>query len=195
MSKIPLKSGTSPLRASGCPLGFTLQDFWQWSLSDLVSNASRGVLAEFIVATALGVDLKVPRDEWKAYDLLTPEGTKVEVKSAAYVQSWYQRKLSNIVFSTKPSHGWDAGTNEMDKEVTRQADVYVFCLLKHQDKDTIDPLNLDQWDFYVVSTKELDDSIGNQACIRLKALKKLSNPVSYDLIRKTVLFNQPKGQK
>jgi len=69
------------------------------SLSDLVSNATRGRLAEFIVAQALNVDTSGVRDEWAAYDLLTSSGIKVEVKSAAYLQSWAQRRHSNILCS------------------------------------------------------------------------------------------------
>jgi len=30
--------------------------FWQWSTSDLLTNTTRGILAEYIVATDLGVD-------------------------------------------------------------------------------------------------------------------------------------------
>jgi hypothetical protein len=48
-----------------------LIEFWQWSISDLVSNVSRGVLAEFIVAKALEINtVSNVRDEWAAYDLL-----------------------------------------------------------------------------------------------------------------------------
>jgi hypothetical protein len=48
--------------------------------SDLVSNSTRGVLAEFIVARALGLDTGV-RTEWQAFDLETASGKKIEVKS------------------------------------------------------------------------------------------------------------------
>ena len=48
------KSGVEPLHANGTPLGVSLQEFWQWSGSDLISNSQRGILAEFLVAIALG---------------------------------------------------------------------------------------------------------------------------------------------
>ena len=44
------KSGSEPLHANGTPLGVSLQQFWQWSGSDLISNSQRGILAEFLVA-------------------------------------------------------------------------------------------------------------------------------------------------
>jgi hypothetical protein len=40
---------------SGADAGFDLLSFWGWSVSDLINNATRGVLAEFIVAPALGL--------------------------------------------------------------------------------------------------------------------------------------------
>jgi hypothetical protein len=85
-----LKTGSEPLHADGEALPFMLLNFWQWSCSDLVSNATRGRLAEFIVARALAVPAGV-RDEWSPWDLTTPEGITVEVKSAAYIQSWHCR--------------------------------------------------------------------------------------------------------
>ncbi len=182
-----LKSGAEPFVCAGESLPVNLRDFWSWSVSDLVSNATRGRLAEFIVATALGVDLTKPRDEWQAFDLKLPDGTKVEVKSAAYVQTWHQKRLSAISFSTRASRYWDAETNIQAQEVRRQADMYVFCLLKHKDRDTIDPLNLDQWCFYVVPTKALEAYKRSQTSITLRSLEKLTTSIPYRELKKAVL--------
>jgi hypothetical protein len=134
------KTGEERFRSGDGDAGFKLLDFWQWTTSDLVSNSTRGVLAEFLVARALGVDTGV-RDEWQAFDLVTPTGKKVEVKSAAYVQSWGQKELSRIVFSTRHTLAWDAETGAFAADSRPHADIYVFALLAHRDKDTIDPLN------------------------------------------------------
>lgn len=48
-----LKHGNEPLHATGKSFGILLLDFRRWNASDLVSNATRGILAEFIVASAL----------------------------------------------------------------------------------------------------------------------------------------------
>ena len=67
-----------------------------------------------------------------------------------------------------------------DSEITetvRQADVYVFCLLQHKDQETIDPLNLDQWEFYVLATETLDVKLGSQKTITLSSLRQL-NPIT-----------------
>lgn len=120
------KTGEERLSIDGKELNHTMKEFWQWSQSDIVSNATRGVFAEFIVATALGIIGKSVRDEWNAYDLLSPEGIKIEVKSAAYIQSWTQREYSKISFSIKKAKYWDSETNRLGKTMKRHADVYVF---------------------------------------------------------------------
>lgn len=74
-----------------------VQDFWAWALSDLRDNTVRPMLAEFLVAQALGAAHR-PRIEWDAYDVVTPDGITVEVKSSAYVQAWEQARPSAIVF-------------------------------------------------------------------------------------------------
>ena len=47
------RSGQEPFHDGSRPLGFDLLNFWQWSTSDLVSNTTRGVIAEYLVAQAL----------------------------------------------------------------------------------------------------------------------------------------------
>jgi hypothetical protein len=86
------------------------------------------------------------------------------------LQTWHQRELSRISFDITPTDGWDAATNTVSAERKRQANVYVFCLLKHIDKATVSPLNLDQWDFYVLSTNRLNDLVGKQQSITLASL-------------------------
>lgn len=41
----------------GKPLAANVLGFWQWSSSDLLMNTMRGMLAEYIVALACGIDL------------------------------------------------------------------------------------------------------------------------------------------
>src|SRR5690349_13127115 len=55
------------------------QEFLAWAYDDLLTNTTRGVLAEYIVAKALGIcDTK--RVEWDKYDLVIGD-IGVEVKS------------------------------------------------------------------------------------------------------------------
>ncbi len=181
------KTGKERFRFNGHDLEFDLLSFWQWSASDLVSNATRGRIAEYIVACALGLAGDGVRDEWAPFDLETPSGIRIEVKSAAYVQSWHQKRLSSIVFATSKTRAWDANTNVQSREARRQADVYVFALLAHTDKRTIDPLNLDQWRFYVLSTITLNSRNRSQRSITLKSLERLcSGSVNYTDLPKAI---------
>ena len=195
MSFRSLKSGNEVLTYRGDPLPVSLLDFWRWSVSDILSNATRGRFAEFIVASAIGVDLKQVRDEWQAYDLVSPEGVKIEVKSSAFVQSWNQVRPSVITFSIRPSRYWDANSNKQAKVPQRHADAYVFCLLAHLDKSTIDPMKMDQWKFFVVPTLALDGYKRSQSSITLKSLEKLSSAIEYGEIRSAVsaMSSSPRG--
>jgi hypothetical protein len=181
------RNGSESLHADGNSLGHTLLDFWRWSSSDLVSNAKRGVLAEFIVAHALGISLDGIRNEWDAFDLTTPEGITVEVKSAAFVQSWSQRRLSSIVFRTPKTRAWDAETNVQAPESRRQAQVYVFALLACKDKLSIDPLNVRQWRFFVLPTVVLDARTRSQHSITLRSLEALAGEaIAYESLQEAV---------
>jgi hypothetical protein len=178
--KINRRSGAEPFHDGGRPAGFDVLEFWAWSTSDLVTNTTRGVLAEYIVARALGIPTSGVREAWRAFDLLTDDGLRIEVKSAAYVQSWLQKRLSAIQFVVPKSLGWDADTNVIATEARRHADVYVFALLAHQDKATIDPLNLAQWEFWAVPTADLDNRARSQHSITLKSLRELAgDPVGF----------------
>ena len=91
---------------SGAAVGATLYDYWWWRGSNLLDNIERGFLAEFLVAKSLDL-VGETRREWGAFDLKLPdanrgEGTKIEVKSSAYLQSWPQEKDSTISFGIKP---------------------------------------------------------------------------------------------
>jgi hypothetical protein len=180
-------TGNEPFHFDERQLGLNLLDFWQWSVSDLVSNATRGRLAEFIVASALGIAHDGVRDEWGAYDLTTSDGIAVEVKSAAYLQSWNQTDYSSIMFKVPKTLAWSPDTNRQEKEARRQAQVYVFALLAHKDKATIDPLNIAQWIFYVLPTSILDNRKRSQHSITLRSLEKLAGAgIPYDQLQDAI---------
>ncbi|PSJ17499.1 hypothetical protein [Nitrosomonas supralitoralis] len=94
------------------------QDFWKWAYSDFMSNALRGVLAEYIIACATGCAHK-SRTEWDAYDLVTEDGLKIEVKSSGYLQTWQQKKHSAIRFDIGHKRAWDAQTNILSSQAVR----------------------------------------------------------------------------
>lgn len=153
-------------------LSLSLLDFWRWSGSNLLDNTMRGMLAEYLVAAAIGAQETV-RQEWSAWDLTTPSGAKIEVKSAAYLQNWHQEKPSAIRFGIQPTQGWDDATGKYDRELRRQADYYVFCLFTPKKKSAADPLQLEQWTFYPLAARILNQQCKNQKTIGLTRILEL----------------------
>jgi hypothetical protein len=161
------------------------QEFWEWAYDDLLTNTTRGLLAEYILATALGIgDEK--RREWANHDLEFDD-VGIEVKSAAYVQTWEQTRPSEITFSIRTAHGWDDSCKTRADNAKRSAAVYVFCLLEGEDREQIDPLDVAQWTFYVLSTSELDRLVPTQKTIRLGRLKALgARECKYDELKAAI---------
>ncbi len=179
----------------GQPTTFSIQDFWIWAASDVLNNILRGTIAEYIVSQATGACAPV-RVEWDPIDITTPEGIKIEVKSAAYLQSWHQDRPSAISFGIAKTYPWDWKTNQYGEKQVRNADVYVFCVLIHLDDQTINPLELTQWEFYILPTSTLDSSLGDQKTVSLSRLKELGAiALGYDQIRDAVLKAYSDGQK
>ena len=163
-----------------------LLEFWEWAHSDIMSNTERGRLAEFIVAKAMGA-ASGHRVEWDLYDVKTPDEITIEVKTSAYLQTWRQTQLSNIIFDIAPKMEWVAGINQYKPQPKRHAMVYVFCLFAAQDGMTANPMALDQWEFYVLPTRVLDAHMPVQKTIGLKSLVKLgARKVSFDELKAAV---------
>jgi hypothetical protein len=129
-----------------------LDAFLLWNSGNLMENRTREAYAEWLVHQALGLDPGNHRTEWAAVDV-TFGSITLEVKSAAFVQSWSQERPSTISFPIEQ----------------RAATAYVFCLLAEEDRELVDPQNVSQWLFWVVPTAKLHvdrRSIGLQPLIR-----------------------------
>ena len=68
--------------------------------------------------------------------------------------------------------------NETEKYITeprRHADVYVFCLLAYQEnKLLLNPMDLSQWEFYVVPTWRLNQDFDDYKTLGLAQVQELS---------------------
>ena len=98
--------GNEPFLVGGKPISITMNDYWRWAYSDLADSRNRSVMAEFIVASSIGaahLDTDTSRSAWKQYSLLSPDGYKLEVQSAAYVQSWDTEHPDHVSFQIAPS--------------------------------------------------------------------------------------------
>lgn len=139
-----LLSGDERLRLAGTPIDdATTLHFWRWAFSDLRQNALRGVFAEWVVANLLGIE-RACRDPWAECDLVTATGLRIEVKAAAYRQSWHEDGAppSKIVFGGL--HGRRLQNGRYVETGTYNADLYIFCLIDNRDL-AADPFDLDCW--------------------------------------------------
>jgi hypothetical protein len=180
-------SGSEPIVLHDAALPTTVLAFWSWALSDVISNTARGLLAEFFVACDLGVT-DAMRVEWAPFDLTSRGGVRVEVKSSAYVQRWTQKRLTVPAFSVTPTRFWDQVVGDYIGERKRHADVYVFCLHAHQERATLNPLDVRQWQFFVVPTTLLDRHLGAQKTVGLRTLQRIGvTEVAYGAIDATIM--------
>lgn len=171
-------SGNEKLIFKDKELSSSVLDFWAWAYSDIIRNVNRGAFAEFVVREAMNTQCRnTPREGFRismdAYDLLSPDGIRVEVKSSAYIQSWESEHPARISFRIAPAKSLDASGNySADSQYCRHSDVYVFCVWTAMNREQ-NILDLALWDFYVLSTKILDQKVPNQKTITFPSLLSL----------------------
>lgn len=103
-----LLNGNEKFTLDGNDTGISVSEFWSWAYSDLLNNTLRGVLAEFLVKKSFSFypPREILRTDWTPYDLASPSGRRIEVKSAAYLQSWTEDYFSHIILTSHQSeHG------------------------------------------------------------------------------------------
>ena len=192
MKRIKVTSKTGQELFLGMP--HSLLEYWAWSHSDIVSNSERGILAEYLVRCAVHAPSPC-RIEWDAVDVISPEGIRIEVKSSAYLQTWKQEKLSRIQFDIAPKNAWDSVENSYASQRIRSADVYVFCLFNSKEPDTANPMDLAQWEFYVLATSVLNELVPKQKSISLTSLQKLgAKKVSFEVLYTAIRLASKEGK-
>ena len=111
----------------------------------------------------------------------------MEVKSSAYLQSWFQRTPSKPQFSIRKAVEWSPESNEYIGEKRRHSDVYVFCLLAYQgDKQSLNSLDLSQWELYVVPTVEIDKKYRDRQSITVGQVRELSRSYTLPELAKAI---------
>jgi len=170
-----LYTGNEHFTYDDMPVNRLLSDFLMWVSSDLTNSVTRSILAEYIVSSALDLDVTL-RQSKEPYRI-PYNGNVVEVKSSAYIQSLQSDILSSPVFGIAPTY--------VKRE--RKSKLYVFCLLDCLNREMIDPLHLEQWKFYVLPTSILNEQCGEQKTLTLNALKAL-NPTeaTYETLKSVI---------
>lgn len=173
---------------SGRPI-FSVLDFWKYCYGDLASQSP--AIAEFLVAKALHIEKAENMTYWTAYDM-SYRGVRIEVKATEYVHSWNKTRVSKVrTFSIAPSNNRYWG-NTGDRKLSRQNDIYVFCINTNQEVQKPQPLNIDYWKFYVLETRRINqyteiNGNPNQKKISLNVIKQMAGvPVNWSDLRNKV---------
>lgn len=165
--------------------GLTLLEFWKFRYCNIFDLQE--AIAEFIVAKALGKEKADNLEYWTLYDI-DYRGKRVEVKETSYYHPWNEnRPISTARYFgiTKANSNYD--DKEHENRYERQNDVYVFCLNTGFTAEESYPLNLNNWEFYIVPTKTINEKCGDNKTISLVKLKKLGiEPKRYDEIKTTI---------
>jgi hypothetical protein len=158
-------------------------DFWRWAFSDLRDNTVRGVLAEYLVARALG-QTRTRRKSWDNYDVLTTSGRRVEVKATGYLQSWPQARHSSLNFGRVAARSWDENTNVFGAAPEVRADVFVFAVQTCRDHGSYDPLDVGQWEFYVVDAERVREC--GYKTVGIGWVRRYADPTSFSRLAEAI---------
>jgi len=123
--------------------------------SRLIENSYRGLVAEIIVASALGPEWKICSGGWSGWDLEHVGGCRIEVKQSAARQTWAApTKPSATTFSIAEKTGYYEDGIKWIPKAGRPAHIYVFAYHPIMD-DGADHRDASQWQFYVLAANRL----------------------------------------
>jgi hypothetical protein len=149
----------------------------------LIVNVLRGLVAETIVAEALGPEWTWCSTDYSAWDFIRSDGKRLEVKQSAARQSWAANgaKPSACSFDIAPRQGRFDESSTWIPDCRRWADVYVFS--HHGETgEAADHCDPQQWTFYVVPTMLLPQ----QRVIALSRVRHLATGCCFDDLANTV---------
>ena len=174
--------GSERFSLNGNEINLSICDFWRWAYSDFSDNVYRSVHGDFLVASSIGTSsasLCRGKSVYRHFDIISKEGYRIEIKTAAYVQSFDGNYPDHISFRIAPIKGTETGpyySSSVPRK--RHSDLHVFCLYKGLTVND-SHLNIDLWEFFVLPTKVLDEKRTTKKTISLSSLLHLS-PIKCD---------------
>ncbi len=164
-------------------LEFGMLEYWQFHYSNIYNL--HDTIAEFIVAQALEINKAQNDQYWTLWDI-SYRGKRIEVKETSYYHSFNANGSisKQRIFGIRKTNGsYDfekAGTSDF----CRQNDVYVFCLNTGYDEESSYPLNLNNWEFYIVPTAFINENCGDNKTVSLGRIKSFGFlPLCYNQIK------------
>lgn len=154
----------------GKELNFDISDLWRFHYSNIYSL--HGEIAEFIVARVLGITEAQNTAYWTLWDI-SYRNVRIEVKATAYFHLWNSNgKISQQrTFSIAAANGSYDPQKSGNSDFCRQNDIYVFCLNNGETEESSYPLDMDNWEFYVVPTAFLNEYCANNKTISLGRIR------------------------
>lgn len=178
-------TGEEKFSLNGMELEMSMLDLWQFKYSNIYNMQE--VIAEYIVAKALEKEQADNDAYWTLWDI-DYRGKRIEVKETSYYHSFNKPgKISRqrVFGITKANSNYEYEGEENRYE--RQNDIYVFCLNLGETAETSNPLNLDNWEFYIVPTNTINNNCGNNKTISLGRIKGMGfQAVKFNQIKKQI---------
>lgn len=174
----------TPFLKNGEPTGLSILDFWKYQFANIYDLQEH--IAEFIVGKALEIKEPTNRNGWTLWDI-EYKGMRIEVKETGYYHSWQEdngKVCKQRTFSIQPAY---TDYKDSNSELKRQNDIYVFCLNTGINKKESYPLELSNWEFYVVPTYIINKNCSpTQKSISLNKVRKLVRMTRYDQLKNTI---------
>ena len=168
-------NATTLFTSNGESIGLTMLDFWKYQYSNIFDLQES--IAEFIVGKALEFTEPCNRNGWPLYDIFY-RNTRIEIKETGYYYSWQK----NGKISQQRTFGISTSYGE-DKIKARQNDIYIFCLNTGTNAEESNPLEMDNWEFYVVPTSVINKVAESQKTISLGRVIKLAPATRYSELK------------
>jgi hypothetical protein len=159
--------GNEHLLVGGNSTALTISDFWRWAYSCLSRRTTRKAFAEFLVASSLET-IASARNQTNSFDILLPPeqaGIRINVKSGSYTD----------VLEPKYPNRIQIRLSENDEPSS--CDVIVFCIFRAMSHEQ-SPLDMDLWDFYIISSNVLYRDIPDRRVVTLPSLIELGPVLS-----------------
>ncbi len=178
-----LLTGKEKFIFKSVPTELNMLELWQWKYSDIYDI--QNVIAEYIIEKALGIERSQNVGSWTLFDI-EYRSKRIEVKETAYYHSWQEPgdkiSMQRAFGVTKAYSKYKDATSSFE----RQNDIYVFCLNVGFTREESNPLDLDNWEFYIVPTNIINKECGNNKTISLGKVKSLSKTFKYDEIKSEI---------
>ncbi len=175
-------NGNEKFTFNGVATELDMLDFWQFQFSNIYTLQDS--IAEYIVGKALGLTKAQNTDYWTLFDI-PYRNKRIEVKETSYYHPWNEGgkvSMQRTFGITKANSSYE--NNNEENRFERQNDIYVFCLNTGDTKDASYPLNLNNWEFYIVPTSVINKHCENNKTIGLGRIRSLGyQAIQYDKIK------------